>query len=59
MGVKDWEPLLVLPEPGPARCSGPCPERPPLIAGAFAELRHRQNSSATDECAAPLAMHSC
>lgn len=35
LGVKDWEPLLLLPEPGPARCSCPgCPAIAPLAAGA-------------------------
>ena len=35
LGVKDWEPLLLLPEPGPARCSCPgCPARAPLLTGA-------------------------
>ena len=35
LGVKDWEPLLELPEPGPARCSCPgCPGRAPLEPAA-------------------------
>ena len=38
-GVKEWEPLLVLPEPGPARCSPGCPApKPPLAAAAGEDL---------------------
>ena len=37
LGVKDWEPLLLLPEP-PARCSCPgCPAGAPLGAEAADE----------------------
>ena len=44
LGVKDCEPLLVLPEPGPARCRVGCPAGMPLRAVALGDLarEHKQ-----------------